>query len=260
MPFNTSLNVAFPVKVANRKSVRSSFRQLEQNQGLNKTVGRLTGGSIAAPGVIKRITEKRSEAQEYLLCELSNGSSVLVTSFFFKKEPSVDELLAVSHHRNINNNIFELGLSLVLEEQVFGVVGVTSQSGDLLMQTPANWVKLESPPRNIVFKSRISRQIITRVGIERALLTWAVSPVRQPKKLIWAALSGFRVRRWPVALLSDLKKDAELLQTAREQFNLQSVRIEVLERARSWWTVTAVILALLSFTFAVLQIWGVCEC
>jgi hypothetical protein len=233
---------------------------LEQNNGLNTTVGRLIGGGIEAPGVIKRLSAHKSEAQEYLLCELSNGSSVLVTSFFFENEISVDELLAVSHHPNIENNILELGLSLLLEEQVFGVVGVTSQNEDLLMRVPANWVKLESLPRNFVLKSRISRQIITRVGIERALLTWAVSPVRQPKKLIWAALTGFRVRRWPVALLSDLKKDSELLQTAREQFNLQSVRIEVLERARSWWTVSAVILALLSFTFAFLQIWGVCPC
>ena len=256
MPANTCLNVAFPVKVANKKLVRSSFSHLEQNNGLNKTVGRLIGGGIEALGVIKRISGHKSAAQEYLLCKLSNGSSVLVASFFFENDISVDELLAASNHRNIENHILELGLSVVLEGQVFGVVGVTSQSEDLLLQLPDNWVKLESLPRNFGLKSRITRQIIARVGIERALLTWAINPVRQPKKLIWGALSGFRVRRWPVALLSDLKKDAELLQAARDQFNLQSVRIEVLERARSWWTITAVVLALLSFTFTVIQIWG----
>jgi len=246
--------VAFPVNLSSKKLVRSSFEHLDQNSGLNKTIGRLIGGGVEAPGVIKRITARKSEANEFLLCELSNGSAVLAATFLFENDITLGRLLEMSNHRNVEKLVSELGLSLDLEVQVFGVVGVASQDAGLLLQIPENWVKLESSSTTFALRSRILRQIVTRVGIERALLTWAVKKVKQPKKLIWGALSGFRVRRWPVALLSDLKKDADLLQSAREQFNLQNVRMEILERARSWWTVFAVILALLSFTFTFIQI------
>ena len=231
------LFVSFPVQITNKELAKKYFTTDFNVGRLALVVGRIVGAGIYAPGVIRDIKLHKSDAGDIVLCRLKGNVFTATIEINYGKSPNVETLKADASHSSIGNRLTNFCLRLNLAGQIDGCVAVISEDHLLQDHLPSSWAQLSYSPRYKDLVSAIMKHIAVRVGIERALLSWATRNSNAIGRLFLAPIAGYRVRRWPVELLVDKKHHKDVLLDFREQFNLPSVRIEVLERAKNWWTV-----------------------
>jgi hypothetical protein len=231
------LFVSFPVQITNKKLAKEYFTTDFNVGRLALVVGRIVGAGIYAPGVIRDIKVHKSDAGDIVLCRLNGNVFTATVEINYEKSPTVETLKADASHSSIGNRLTNFGLRLNLAGQIDGCVAVIAEDHMLQDDLPSSWAHLSYSSRHTDLVSAIMKHIAVRVGIERALLSWATRNSNAIGRIFLAPIAGYRVRRWPVELLVDKKHHKDVLSDFREQFNLPSVRTEVLERAKNWWTV-----------------------
>ena len=249
----TRVFIAFPITATKSSLMKNFFKKSVDESSLTSTVGRLVGATINAPGVVRHTLMAEDSGRNYKIYFLTTNQAVLVERSVLARE-SLEKLEKYASHEDLQKRIKKFGLSLNKDSQVDGVVGLCINSRKDEGSLPEAWVVYVSSPRNEVLVAGVLGHLVARVAIERALLIWATEAKNWMQRLTWAAIAGYRIRRWPVQLLTDRKLHTATLLEARENFNLPKVREDVLDRARGWWSVFATILALMAFIFGIFQI------
>ncbi len=207
---------------------------------------RFLGHSLSESRLIKRIWDAKpgslSGSLEGLrVFRLPTANSVLVAKLRFDSQ-SYEE---VSKYRKLSSQQlkgilrgYELESLLVTGRSVYPVIGTITDIGDPWEpMINSGWVHLQGD----FVESKLLEQIVSRVAIERSILSWAVgSSSSALTRVIQPARALGLIRRWPVELLTDRLQISENYKLLRHSLNLHAVRAEVIERAKDWWNVVGV--------------------
>jgi hypothetical protein len=215
---------------------------------LQINVQRLLGRSLKAFGVTRglfktNVTYKKSTFAIRVI-RLTVGSDVAVITCPIPLGAPIATLEKMSQRKFLEAVLLGVGVQVDTTSIVDGVVTLVSSSQTTLKSAPDYWISCTASPKSFILAQEVFTDITLRIAIERELLTWATSPAKFPFSLLRAPLGGYLLRRWPVQLLSDRNMHTQKIQDARESFNLPMVRKEVLDRARSWWVLSASLLAM----------------
>ncbi len=118
-----------------------------------------------------------------------------------------------------------------------------------------NGLVFTSPSRSPYWSLEVGREILVRVGVERALLYWSIQKEPSFVSIFRTPLKAAIISKWPVELLFDREYARYQFESLRESLNLHKVRSEQEKLARQWWTVVGSILALFSVLATVSQSW-----
>jgi hypothetical protein len=246
------LVVALPIK----RSRPLGFDAFDHQQPLQTNIQRLLGRSLKASGVLSRIVTRKLTFKkiefEVRVIKLKVGNHIALCIARLPETATISQIEKWATRQKLQPLLVELGLTIANEAIVDGVIGIALKDGHSIDKIPDHWIKTSSQKSTGLFNLEITAQLVSRIAMERELLTWATqlkSPLFRP---FWAGYAGFRVRRWPVELLTDRSSHNQLIQKARENFNLKKVRLEVLDQARSWWVVLAAILAVVGLVLNIL--------
>jgi len=241
-----ALIVSYPVSVIDKRQYRRSFtRPVSRSNDLDGNVSRLLGSSIITPGAVRRALKAKQESSFVTSVLLSSGKMIAVVILPIESGLTVKTLNQLASRTHFDRSLLNLGLKSDSRKEVDPVAGLVGVDVTNLTELPESWSKMNATKSNSVLLTAIMLQIVMRVSIERSLLTWATSTPPIIKRLFWGAITGYRVRRWPAEILSDRRHHNDLLTNLRQEFNLPSVRAEILERSRSWWALATVLLAIL---------------
>ena len=235
MPSAEYLIVAFPIE----KDRRPLFDKFDEKSGLQTNLTRLIGRSLRSPGVTKSvltatatIRKLRVEAR-IVTTHLRHDIAVLVVSIPAGASTPQIEKLAKRVSLKAISDAFQIRISR--EATVDGVIGFVGTDAARFETLPNFWLTELTDLKDQKFALELCIHLVARVAVERELLTWATNSKRFPLSSIWSGVVGFRVRRWPVELLTDRLSHTRKLQSLRAQFNLPNVRLETMARATSWW-------------------------
>lgn len=238
--------VAVPV----RSSRTQALRRFDTPTSLQRNVHRLLGRSLKVFGVTKGLYEASSRFKGFdvdvRLVKLVAGQNVAIICLGSPETTQMSGLIGAAKRGYIETVLKTFNLEIDSSSSVDGIVGLVSTSETILDQAPSYWIATQADQRHVRFVQEIYLEIIARVAIERELLVWATKTAKFPLSIFKAALAGYRIRRWPVQILSDRLEHSDNILRARQRFNLPNVRQEILDRARSWWTVFAATLAIVS--------------
>ena len=240
------LIVAVPV----RSCRTQALQRFDATTSLQRNVHRLLGRSLKVFGVTKGLYEARSRFKGFdvdvRLVKLVAGQNVAIICLGSPASTQMSGLEKAAKRDYIETVLKTFNIDIDSSSSVDGIVGLVSTSKAILDQAPSHWIATQADQRHVRFVQEIYLEIIARVAIERELLVWATKSAKFPLSLFKASLAGYRIRRWPVQLLSDRIQHSDNILITRERFNLPNVRQEILDRARSWWTVVAATLAIVS--------------
>lgn len=239
---------------------RGSFRDLQRfdvKSQLQINVQRLLGRSLKAFGVTRGLFEKTVTHKKVIfpirIVRLAVGSDVALVTCSVPLGATIATIEKMSQRKYLEAVLKQGGFQVDASSIVDGVVTLISSSPTILKSAPDYWISSTTSPKSFRLVQEIFADITLRIAIERELLTWATSPAKFPFSLLRAPLGGYLLRRWPVQLLSDRNMHTQKIQDARDSFNLPMVRQEVLDRARSWWAFSAVLLAVSGLILGVIR-------
>ena len=192
--------------------------------------------------------------EKLVLCLLKSADDVLTLEIDVS-EDKFDQVrkLASLNSPNLKNLLKSCGLEPVHRNQVFAVAALVSTAESKIPKIPGDWLNLPCDESNFEFRSELAFQVVQRVAIERSLLHWATWKSQGTfgiLRLLSVPLAAYRVRRFSVHLLTDQFDIAEKYESLRKSLNLSSVRVELMDRARSWWAAAGFTVALLGFLAA----------
>lgn len=143
---------------------------------------------------------------------------------------------------------FELESLLVTAQAIYPVVGTAvSEDLDWLPEIKDGWAHTKGD----FIEAQLLQEIVARVAIERSLLGWAI---RSTDKLR-APMGLWLIRNWPVQLLTDRWSISKQYAQLRESLNFPSVRAEVIENGKYWWTTVASVTGVLALVLTLLGLY-----
>jgi hypothetical protein len=245
------LILGLPVKRISTNRIQPDFAKLNTITGLAEVIARLLGANPGQPGVTKQFWS-RPDVDSYRkieLCQLKSGDFVLTFEMKLSQD-SLEKAKALTNLKNdkLKNFLETCGLEAALLNQVFSTTALILGSGEQPANCPADWLVLECEKSNLEFRSELGYRIVQRVAIERSLLSWATITSRSKRgfqRLVSVPLAAYRVRRFSVHLLTDQIDLVDKYDFLRRSYNLDAVRVELIDRAKSWWATMAFSLALL---------------
>lgn len=197
-----------------------------------------------------------TELKAASLIRLKGLNSVLTLSLEFDDV----EYAQVASYRKLSSvrlrkllEIFQVESLLQTDCSVYAVVGTMVPAGNPWEPlTSDGWVHIQGD----FIQGRLLEQLVTRVGIERALLGWATwkgEGSRLP--FLMPPMSLGRIRKWPVELLTDRTEISQRYLALRESLNLPRSREELIEAGKSWWSSSATVGATVAALAALLGLW-----
>lgn len=254
------ISYVMPVKPLQKASFRRHWLIDRNSTNLERNVNRLLGQSVLNPANITRTYKAKFEdfpnwVTWVRLIRVSRISWVLAVSLELKN----DEKRKARDLRKLKHPLWQKTfgnlLSIQNESSVNSVAGSVSfekivESGTSL----DGWLHIVPSNEKDGFISYMVRELAIRVAIERSILSWATSRQKSMIRLIQAPWSGYIVRRWQVQLLVENSEINDAYQRTRLSLNLDKVRIEVLERAKSWWSLSVALLSVFGLMLAVWQL------
>jgi len=253
------LFVAFSCgKTSKREVEKYGFSKLEHDR-LHDSVHRLVGRQMAIPGIVQgeyMLSPGLPDNENVImhLIKLKEGEDVVVLEYPLLRTDSESKLLKLTSRPTVRDLCQKYGMTVNSDQMIRGVVGVAILETINFMKFPSEWFIEQSESGDLNFYSEITRQVVSRVAVERSLLIWATTSKVGIANLTFAAHVAFKVRRWPVELLIDNESLSAEYKALRSNFNLPGARAEILERARSWWAGAAAVLAILSLIVSILQL------
>lgn len=196
------------------------------------------------------------ELKSASLVMLKGLNSVLTLSLEFDEA----EYAQVASYRKLSSvrlrkllELFQVESFLQTDRSVYATVGTIAPIGNPWEPlTSDGWVHIQGD----YIQGRLLEQLVTRVGIERALLGWAAwkgEGSRLP--LLMPPISLAKIRKWPVELLTDRTEISQRYLALRESLNLPRSRAELMEAGKSWWSSASTVGASVAALAAVLGLW-----
>lgn len=234
-----------------------------QNQSL-EVVSRFLGQSILK----NRLVSSTWTAFEYptkgwptelkaaSLIRLKGLNSILTLSLEFEDA----EYAQVASYRKLSSvrlrkllELLQVESFLQTDRSVYATVGTIAPIGNPWEPlTSDGWVHIQGD----YIQGRLLEQLVTRVGIERALLGWAAWKGEGSRfPLLIPPISLGRIRKWPVELLTDRTEISQRYLALRETLNLPKARAELVEAGRSWWATASVAAASVAAIGALFGLW-----
>ncbi len=247
--------VALQVRPQKRRSLASRFRLESESDSLILNASRLIGRPLEKGILVSASLRFKTSDVDCRLYRLRMADDVLVLSW----KPTSSDTKALLESVKIRNRWLQSQLQILqvqpsLDSAVDPVVGVVGGPSSI-EKLPVEWIKLESRlPADRRFVAELSVQLAARVAIERSLLQWATQHWdKTVLSILRTPISSSLTRRWPVELLSDREHLSSAIRGARFALNLAAVRAEVLDRAKSWWSVLGFLVGILTLLFGLLQ-------
>ena len=253
--------VAFSCLKSTRKQLEAKgFEKLKPDQ-LQDAVHRLLGRDLSVRKITRGQFRRTGMDKNGLVftidvVRLSRGEDIVTIGFDLADSIGSKEIRDLLTRPKIRGLIEPLGIRVNNSSQVRGVTGIARSSDWTDKESELGWFVKTTTSRNLNYHYEIVRQVVIRAALERSLLTWATGSPPVWSRWIHPASSAYRVRRWPVELLIDDTKTAEQLLALRSQFNLPKVRAEILDAARSWWTLTGSLLGFTAVALALAQLYN----
>lgn len=255
------LRVTYVLQVKPKKNrvIRKQWQVEDSTSNLTNNINRLLGRPVVTPFVVRKILKPKpdSEFSKYSwvrLIKVSRVSWLFAISIDFEDE----EGKKAKNLQKIANGSWEkhVGQSMLIIKSysvnaVMGSVGIGIFDQN---ESPLDgWLHVEPSHNSDEFIFQLVRELTLRVAIEKAILTWSISSQKPLFRVIQSPFAGFLVRRWPAHLLIDSSLINRMYQQFRASLNLDPVRTEVLERAKSWWSLTISGITFLSLVLALWQ-------
>lgn len=247
---SSTVVLAFEVHVLSSRSASQGFTRLQVIDGLAFSISRLLGRVVGEPGVTKDIwtCNDTDQLSRCVLIRLKGAMPVLVVTLDVSGKLESTAFKGTEWLRKVmRESASRHGLEISHESFVYPIMALISEETLSAERCQREWLIFEGNPRNFAFLTELAGQILQRVAIERSLTSWATQPTIRIKKLVRvfrAPLVAYRVRRWNVEPLFDRIDLKDKYSHLREAYNLPGARREVLEKAKSWWSVATVLAAL----------------
>ena len=237
---------------SNRKLLRQGWRISESNTTLDNTIEKLVGNKILDSYVVSR--QYRFENSEMLPYSLRNirlfktRFSTFVLCFELESSKDIDfaklRKLSSSFWSHINK-LFGIDCEKQKTVYALGCVVTTSAKSVATWGVEDGTLHISAPEDPDLFQMTLASEISSRVAIEKSLITYSMNSRHGLlTKIVHSPYTGFLVRRWPTELLSGREFIADRYSAFRNSLNLPNVRAEILDRAKSWWTVVSVALGI----------------
>jgi hypothetical protein len=246
-----TLILGIEVQKFSKTKTSRNFKRLVSLSELALVISRLLGRSMGKPGVTKDFWSSRltDRSATFKLIRLVRGNSCLVMEIDVSQLARSEVLaLARSQARLVQEYLRGLNLTVAKEFLIHPVVGIVQNSVDKGDTYPSEWLVLNGNTDRLDFKIELASQLVMRTTIERALINWALRPSKRFNRIVdffKLPYSASKIRRWDVEPMADQLDLVEKYANLRTNFNLNSVRKEILENARSWWTTATLIAALI---------------
>ena len=252
------------VEVPTRKRLNlEEWIDVDSSRALSNSIAKLIGSSLQRSPIISQIL--RHEDVTFGNFRITNiqlfrckfGKSVLTIEVVHPKALDPLKLRKLSH-KFWGEALNMLGLKqsnfLSIDALVYAIFEGETKATDLIVDGIA---EIKSSEPSNAFAAEVAIEILSRVSIERSLLYWAMQTSSAANYFsLRTARSAYFLRRWPVELLFDREFISQRYRKFRESLNFPNVREGILERARSWWSLLANILAGISLAIGFIAIFG----
>ena len=250
-----SVTVVFEVRKPKRATLQSWEEFNPALGNAEKTVVRILGRSIHDARPIQDIwrhgfpeaLDARLIAAKLL--RLRGANSLLSLTFQLgSEELEIADSLRRASSREILAISNKLNLALKSEHYIYGVtVSCSANTLGLESAVVDTWIHFGLQRDNLFFSTQVQEELAIRVGVERALTVSAlVEPSNVLVRWIRRPLVAYRLRGWAVELLIDKQSIQEAFRSLRVAMNLDRLRNEILENARTWYVSVGTSLTLLS--------------
>lgn len=230
---------------------------LEEREPWSTNVpARFLGIRLSKSKVVQKVwNARRSKLTDHVksakVIRLAQANAILLVHLeildYQYEEVAKYRKLSSPHLREILRG-FELESLLVTSQAIYPVIGTSvSEDEDWLPEIKDGWAHIKGD----FVETKLLEEIVARVAIERSLLGWAMRSTDRLR----APIGLWLVRNWPVQLLTDWWSISKQYALLRESLNFPSVRAEVIENGKYWWTTVASITGLIALVVALLGLY-----
>jgi hypothetical protein len=226
------------------------------------TASRLIGVSLERSPVVKTVLELQKipvarNPVSYVvgakLFLLRNANPVLVLWMEFNGSHKPKQGLQRLSVIDIQKIMEAVGLDdcIDISTSVYSIVGSIAADGDpWLPLTKDGWLHIHGT----FMDRKVVQQIVTQVAIERSILNFSLLKRRWPGSWFAAPFAGRLIRSWPVEFLADKQSISENYHNLRKSLNIPTVRAELLDKSKQWWTVVSSGAAIVAFFITLLAL------
>lgn len=217
---------------------------------------RFLGTKLDKSKVIRKIWLAKPDAllspvKSAKVFRLARGNGVMLLELEFETH-QVDE---VARYRKLSSpqlrkalRAFNLEATLDVRNAIYPVIGsIVPESDEWKPATKDGWAHVQGGHVEKV----LLEQIIARVAIEKSFLSWII----RSDKRFRSPVGLWLIRHWPVQLLTDWRDVSDQYALLRESLNLPSVRAELIENGKSWWSSVTATLGALALIAALVGIY-----